>query len=378
MKVKWVILAVLLAFVVPAMISRSRAVNTEQIDTVLTKQQLSNQDLQIIDDFLKEAVQELLRTRDFTSVAKIRTVIVSKKSTQAQYARQFSQSALKYISSGFEQAKQLPEDRQFKVTLNLLILTDSLVDTQLVDLAIARLKDKNEVIRYWAVRCVTNLGLIQQLNMAGPANAQLARRITEQLKDMIDNNSPEILGLIAEFAARINLPEGQDVLLQLSDMRAKRYADWTVEYELLDGAILKLLYGKMVTTGSSRPVPVISPATAPIARRFGQLYSHVMQRYIAGKDTLTDTQKHHLASVLVETEAKCIQWLLEMPQSTIQSAVEKTDYSALQAEYSRLFGTQTTPGSLATKLKFDYGPDPAGKKLPAPLPLPAPPPPRTN
>jgi len=373
MKGKWVVFAVLVAFVVPAMISRSRAVNTQQIDTILTKQQLSSQDLQIIDDFLKEAVQELVRTRDFTSVAKIRTVIVSKKSTQAQYARQFSESALKYISLGFEQAKQLPDDRQFKVTLNLLILTDSLVDTRLVDLAIGKLRDENEVIRYWAVRCVTNLGLIQQLNLAGPANAQLARRITEQLRGLIDNSNPEILGLIAEFAARINLPEGQDLLGRIADMRTKKYADWTVEYELLDGAILKLLCSKMLTTGSNRPVPIIGKATPPIARRFGQLYSHVMQRYMRAQDFLSDTQKHHLASVLVETEDKCIRWLLEMPQTTIRKTVERGDYSALQREHNRLFGNETSPGALAVKLKFDYGTDAAGKKRAAPLPLPEPP-----
>lgn len=376
MKVKWVILAVLLAFVVPAMISRSRAVDTEQIDTILTKQQLTKQDLQIIDDFLKEAVQELVRTKDFTSVAKIRTVIVSKKSTQPQYARQFSESALKYILLAFEQAKQLPDDRQFKVTLNLLILTDSLVDTRLVDLAIGKLKDENEVIRYWAVRSVTNLSLIQQLNLAGPANAQLARRITQQLRGLIDNSSPEILGLMAEFGAKINLPEGQDLLAQITDMRTKKYADWTVEYELLDGAILKLLCSKMVTAGSNRPVPIMGKGIAPIARRFGQLYSHVMQRYMMGQDSLSDTQKHHLASVLVETEDKCIRWLLEMPQTTIRKTVERGDYSALQREHNRLFGNQTSPGALASKLKFDYGTDATGKKLPAPLPLPEPP--RTN
>ena len=373
MKAKWVILAVLLAFVVPAMISRSRAVNTQQIDTILTKQQLSSQDLQIIDDFLKEAVQELVRTKDFTSVAKIRTVIVSKKSTQAQYAQQFSESALKYISLAFEQAKQLPEDRQFMVALNLLILTDSLVDTQLVSLAQARLADQNEAIRYWAVRCVTNPALIQQLNTAGPANAQLARLITQQLAALVESSNHETLGLIAVFAATINLPEGQDLLLQLSDMRAKRYADWTVQYELLDGAILKLLYSKMVTAGSNRPVPIIGKGTAPIARRFGQLYSHVMQRYITGQDFLSDTQKHHLASVLVETEDKCIRWLLEMPQTTIRKTVERADYSALQREHNRLFGNESSPGELASKLKFDYGTDAAGKKRAAPLPLPEPP-----
>jgi len=374
MKVKWVILAVLMAFLVPAMISRSRAVNTDQIDNVRDKDSLTNEDLQIIDDFLAQAVQELVRTRDFTSVAKIRTVIVSKRSAQTQYAKQFSQSAHKHISQGLEQAKLLPEERQFKVTLNLLILADNLVDPALTDLAMAYLKDQNKAIRYWAVRCLTNPGLVELLNPGVPGALQLTRRILQQLGDLIDTSGTEILALITDFAARIGIQEGDDLLGRTVDVRVKRYADWTVEYELLDGAILKLLYAKLASAGPAAPAVTMSRSKAEIARRFGQLYSYVMQRYIKGADSLTDLQKHHLASVLAETEDKCIQRLLQTPQSVIRRAIERADYRALQAEYDRLFGSAAAAGALATNLNFDYGTDPAGNKLVAPLPLPNPPP----
>jgi hypothetical protein len=330
MKLKGVIPAFLAAFIVLAMIARSRAVDTRQIEKVFTKQVLDGEDLKIIDQFLGEAVRELVNTRDFAEIAKLRTVILSKQSTQGQYAQQFSESASKHISAGLEQAKQLPQDRQFKVILNLLILIDGLQDARLTDSAIVLLKHSNQAVRYWAVRCVTNPGLVEKLDPGGTTSQELAQRIAEQLKELVDTASPEVLGLMAEFAAAVKVPQGEDLLGRIADARMKRYVDWTVEYELLDGTILKLLYGKIAATGSTDPT---------LARRFGQLYSYAMQRYIKGRDVLPEANKHYLTSVLVDVEDKCIGRLLRRPQSTIKKAVEQADYSAVQQEYDKLFGS---------------------------------------
>ncbi len=369
MKLKGVIPAFLAVFIVLAMIARSRAVDTRQIDEVLKKQVLGSDDLKIVDQFLGEAVRELVNTRDFAEIAKLRTVILSKQSTQGQYAQQFSESALKHISAGLEQAKQLPQDRQFKVILNLLILIDGLQDPRLTDLAIALLKHSNQAVRYWAVRCVANPGLIEKLNPGGSTSQDLVQRIAEQLKELVDTASPEVLGLMAEFAGTVKIAQGEELLGRIADARMKRYVDWTVEYELVDGTILKSLYGKIAATGSADPA---------LARRFGQLYSYAMQRYIKGRDVLPEANKHYLTSVLVDVEDKCIGRLFRRPQSTIKKAVEQADYSAVQQEYDKLFGDGTRQGQLVEQLKFDYGANPDGSKRTAPLPLPEPEKPRVE
>lgn len=366
MKIKRVFFVILIMSLIPAIILRSKAVDTNEIEQIRNKKVLDSKDLQIIDAFLAQSIQELVKTRDFTSIARIRTNILSSQSNQAQYAQQFSESAYKYISLGFQQAMELQDDRQFKIILNLLILVDGLNDPRLADLAIARLKDNNKVIRYWAVRCVTNTELIKKLNPSNEANLRLLRRIAEQLKELVNSGEPEILALMAEFASEVNIPEGHDLLLQIADLRIKQYANWKVEYELLDSAILKFLYNKMTSTSS------FSPA---LARSFVQLYSYDMQRYIKGRNSLNDKNKHYLASVLVETEDKCIGKLLGRPQSTIKRAVEQGDYSLLSQEYNRLFGDETTAGQLQLKLNIDFA-DPNGKKRIAPLELPDPPKPK--
>ncbi len=374
MKIKWLIFAVLVAFLVLLMNSGSVAVSTREVDTVRKKAVLDNSDLKIIDDFLAQAIQELVRTRDFTKIAKIRTVILSRQSTQGQYAQQFSESARRHIATGFRDAQQLRRpERIIRVTINLLILMDGLQDLGLADQAMAMLKNEDMVIRYWAVHCLTNTNIITQLNAA--TNSNQASAIAAQLKDLIENSTPEIVVLIAQFAAGVNIPEAEQLLIQIADLRIKQYADWTVKYELYDSAILKFLSSKI-------PLPSQSPGgmlltttgTKPaVARRFAQLYSYAIQRYIKGAVLLNDTQKSHLASVLVETEDKCIGRLLSNPQLTIRRALERQNAQAIITEHDRLLGTATTPGQLPTTLKFDYGSTTTGPKRTAPLPLPDPP-----
>jgi len=383
MKSKGAIFGVLAAFLVLVMHSGSEAVNTRAIDRVRNKGVLDSRDFQIIDDFVNEAVRELVRTTDFSSIATIRSVILSrsssKTSVQAQYTEQFSKSAYKYISSGFQEAEKLTlEDRKLKVKVNLLILMDGLEDVRLADMAVGMLKDKNMVIRYLAAHCITNAGIVKQLNSGGVDNSKLARLIVERLGGLVDQASPEVIRLMAEFAAGVNITQGEDLLLQIADMRMKRYADWTVKYELLDAAILQLLFQK-ITSPSRRVSDAAGGGSSPpgrIAHRFAQLYSYVLQRYVVGQDSLSITQKHQLASVLVEIEKSCIVKRLEMQQTVIKRAVERGDYTALLQEHSRLLGDKTRAGRLGLKLKFDYGKTSNGVKRIAPLALPAQPKPK--
>ena len=375
MKIKWVILAVLVTLLVLLMNSGSVAVSTRKVDNVRKKAVLDNSDLKIIDDFLAQAIQELVRTRDLTSIAKIRTVILSRQSTQGQYAQQFSDSARRHIAAGFIDAQQLRRpERITAVTINLLILMDGLHDLGLADQAIAMLKNENMVIRYWAVHCLTNPGIITQLDFATTSNTSQASDIAGQLKDLIENSTPEIVALIAQFAAGVNITQAEQLLSQIADVRIKRYADWTVKYELYDSAILKYLSSKIPLPSESPGItlPTTTSSKPEIARRFAQLYSYAIQRYIKGAAILNDTQKSHLASVLVETEDKCIGRLLGNPQLTMRKALERQNTQAILAEHDRLLGTATTSGQLPTTLNFDYGTTTTSKRT-APIPLPDPP-----
>jgi hypothetical protein len=375
MKIKWVISAVSVVFLILAMNPGSKAVNTRDVDNVRKKQVLENSDLKIIDDFLAEAIQELVMERDLTNIAQKRTVILSRQSTQGQYAQQFSESARKYIAQGFLDAQKLPrQERITGVTINLLILMDGLQDLGLADQAIAMLKNENMVIRYWAVNCLTNPAIITQLNAAD--NSNQASVFASRFMEILDNSTPDILAMIARFAAGVKIPQTEQLLCQIADIRIKRYADWTVKYELHDSKILQYLSSKILSpsqaSGSISPTSANSKAT--LARCFAQLYSYAIQRYVKGANILNDTQKSHLVSVLADVEDKCIGTLLK-PQMTIRRALtlEQNSLQAIITEHNRLLGSATTTGELPQTLNFDYSTNPNGPKLTSPIPLPDPP-----
>ena len=373
MKIKWAFFTVLTAFFVLAINSNAVAVNTTDIDAVLKKGTIDDQDKKIIDDFLSQAVLELVKTKDFTSIAKLRSVILSRKSAQSQYAQQFSESSYRHIQAGFEQAQTLrPEDRKTNVIISLLILIDGMEDLRLADMAMGMLKDKNTVIRYWAVHSLTNPAIVQQLNSAETSNPDLAMTITEQLKEIVETSKPEIIVHIARFASNINIPEGVELLLQVADDRIKRYAEWTVTYEFYDIFILKLLESKIPLSSQNTGAPATSTSKSAIARRFAQLYSYVIQRYIKGNDVLNETQKQQLASVMIEIEENCITRLLDLSRSqgTIRRNIERNNLIALSDEHNKLLGDETSPGQLPSKLGFDYSITPNGPKRTAPIPLP--------
>ena len=373
MKIKWVIFAVLVVFLILVMNPGSKAVNTREVDNVRKKAVLDNSDLKIIDDFLAEAINELVRERDFTAIAQKRTVILSRQSTQSQqgqYAQQFSESARRYIAKGFLDAQKLPrQERITGVTINLLILMDGLRDLGLADQAVPMLKNENMVIRYWAVHSLTNQGIITQLNTA--ANSNQASLLAAEFTEILDTSTPEIMALIAQFAGGVKIPQAEQLLCRIANIRIKRYADWTVKYELYDSAILKYLSIK-IPSASQASGSTSAASKAPVARCFAQLYSYAIQRYVKGAGILNNTQKSHLTSVLADIEEKCIGTLLK-PQMTIRRALAASSMPAILAEHDRLLGSATTTGELPQTLKFDYSTSPNGPKLTAPIPLPDPP-----
>jgi hypothetical protein len=370
----------------PFTVSRAQ-VDARRIDEVFKKDVLTPEDFQVIDAFMTDAVARLVRTIDFTEVAKRRAVILTKQRPQAQYAQRFSEAAGKEIAAGFDYAGTEITDpaRRFIVFTNLLILVNELNDPRLADLAIRMIPQENPAVRYWAVQASTNPGVWQKLGQDQASAGQIARKIIDACNPVVATSSPETLLLMAQFAGRNSTPPADDLLGRVAEARIKSYATADVKYELVDTAILKLLSDKI--TAGSTPNP-------QLARQFAQLYSFAMQRYIKGvrANALREASRNYLASVLVTTEEQCLSKLLGAPQATIRRAVEASDMDGLQAEHDRLLGGANQAGALPSKFNFTYGstgnsrvpqalpepkpaaPVPAATPAPAPVPAPAAPP----
>jgi hypothetical protein len=348
-------------------VSRAQ-VDGRRIEDVVKKSVLTPDDMQVIDAFVSDAVGRLVRTTDFTEVAKTRAVIVSHQVAQAQYAQRFSEAVAREIGKGFEYATNEITDpaRRFMVFTNLLILANELNDPRFVDLGVRMIPHENNAVRYWALRVATNPTVWDKPNQNQSTAASLSGRVLDACGKIVQTSSAESLYLMAQFAGRYNTPAAQDLLARVADVRIARYADWAVKYELVDTGILKLLSAKIAAGGGAGP---------EFAKQFSQLYSYAIQRYLRGmKDNnLKEPSASQLASVLVETEQQCLSKLLsgqQGPQTGITHALEAGDMAALQAEHDRLLGGPNQKGVLPVKFNFTYGS--AQDKRPAPLPLPEP------
>jgi hypothetical protein len=351
MSLKRAFSAIFIGGLVLTLFTISRAqVDARRIEEIFKKEILTPEDLAVIDAFMNDSVGRLVRTIDFTEVAKYRAVILSRQGSQAQYAQRFSEAAAREIAAGFGYARTdiVDPDRRFKVFTNLLILISELNDPRLVDLAVSMIPHENSAVRYWAVRAATNPSVWEKLNQDQSNAAQVAGRIIDSCGPVVETSSPEALHLMAQFAGRCGTAQADELLVRIADVRIKSYAQWAVSYELTDAAILKVLSARIMAGGTANP---------QLARQFAQLYSFAIQRYIRGVqgNTLPNVSRNYLASVLVETEEQCLNKLLNAPQSGIRRAVEANDLNALQAEHDKLLGGQNQTGTLPSRLGFGYG-----------------------
>jgi len=341
-------------------------VDGRQIEEVIKKSVLTQEDFAVIDAFAADAIGRLVRTVDFTEVARTRASIVGHQSAQVQYAQRFSDACFREIDKGFNYAagEIIDPQRRFKVFTNLLILVTELNDPRLVDLGVRMIGHEANAVRYWAIRAATNPTVWEKLNQDRAGAAATAGKIIDACNKVADSSSAEVLHLMAQFAGTQSTPPAEELLLRIADARIKRYADWQVKYELVDTAILRLLSNKITAGGAS---------SAQLARQFAQLYSYAIQRYIRGaKDNaFKGLSRNYLATVLIETEEQCLSKLLGGTQTGIRRALEAGDLNALQAEHDRLLGGANQPGALPGRFGFNYGDGTTSRSAPLALPEPA-------
>jgi hypothetical protein len=343
------------------------AVDTRAIDRIRQKNVLSEEDLGIIEEFVKSAIDELVNTTDFTQVARLREIIVTRQSEQAQYAEQYSMCLRKYIGEAFVKTDKLEDAaRRHRVRVNLMILVAELENPRLVNIALDALNDRDESVRYWVVRALTSRGFIEKIE-AEPGSLDVVKNIASKFEGIVETAAPEVLRIMAEIVLVANNEQADSLLMKIADVRIDRYADWTAKAGPIDIEVLELLCDKLI---------VKTKKADEYGRRFAQLYSYTMQKYILflrGEVSLDEGQKQALASILVEIEDKCIGKLTGLQQTVIRRAIELDDANTLYQEKIRLLGEAEKQGEIPAKFGFDYGQADDGGRLMQPRELPAPP-----
>ncbi len=338
-------------------------IDTRQIDEIVKKTTLAPEDLQAVDDFVADAVQDIVQAVDFADVAKTRAIILQKRQAgkQPEYIKRYNDAVYKQIDKDLSSLQETADPtKRSSVATNLLILADAMKDPRSFDLAVKVISEKEPPVRYWAVRIATDPNLWTRLRENQANATQATTKLLAAFTQTAPTSTPEVLALMSGFAGPTNTPAADELLTRIADTRIKQYGDWTVSYELADVTILRQLSDR-IAAGSA--------AKSQLAKRFAQLYSFAIQRFLKGSalGILRDQSRDYLATVLIETEDKCLGKLLGGSQGAIRRAVETNDTKALQTEHDKLFGATGQPGVLPAKLGFTYGGD--GQSLQAPVPL---------
>lgn len=342
------------------------AINTAKIDVVRGKEAIADTDVVIIEEFLSEAFSEFFAKTDFSDIASLRSTIVSKSTSATQsgqilYGPKYIASAQKELAETLKKVNALPDSfRKSLLTTNLLIVINDLAAVETSKLALDYIQNPNAIIRYWAVNSLTNSNILAQINAS---SQETGRNIAQKLLDLAKNEqSPEILIILAQFAAELKQPLANDILTTIAQKRIDGYLSWSVNAEMTDDWVLKALADRTKTDSDN---------TKLMAGHFSSLYSLVIQRYVFGDQVLDEVSKNNLITVIVQAE-KYVQIFIPDWSGNFKRAIEKSGSAALLAESEALFGSAGAAGKLPTTVGFDYGKNADGSAKTAPPELPKP------
>jgi len=345
------------------------AVNTNEIEALRQRvlqsgTELSAADTAVISRFWSAALDQMLLSANTQDMVDVRWQLEAQKGNEylSYYATAYIAEAAKDIQAAFQNSQRIENPQQrTNAERNLMILTANLASPKLAPIAIGRIGDPDEVIRYWAVKAITQPAVIEQLTKQEVTrDPQTAEAILNALKERILNEPlTEIQKMMIDFAAAFNHPAARQILLSLAEQRLKAYRQWTVQDELAEAKLLTAL-------GTIAMLHQDADVKKTFGKAFAELYAAVFQRYMKGADRLSAEQTEQLAAVIAEIDQTVVNKTMGI-QTTVVRTLQRR--GPLDSDYEMLFGNRQLAGELGLRFKFDYGKDASGKPITFPAEL---------
>lgn len=323
---------------------------------------LSESEMSVINKFWTTSLDQMLLSESSQQIVEIRRELEKQKGNEhlSYYATAYIAQASESIQAAFENSQRF-DNLQHRILIqrNLMILTGNLHSPQLAPLALNHLNSEDDVIRYWAVKAVTQPSIIQQLTTDVTRDEEMTETILTALKDYIVTElQPEITKMVVHFCMAFDHPAARDILMSIKDQRIKAYQNWTVKETLPDAHLLMAL-GRIAMEQSDAEIK------QNFGRGFAELFALVMQRYLAGMETLPEDELEQMLTVIAKVDQEILDHVMGIRTGILQ-ALRTKNISAIKREYEVLFGDRMRSGQLATIFKFDYGKDSTGRPITVP------------
>ena len=364
----------LISLIVPSLF----AISASDVEEVRLRMEGSRSGLQpadrsLIEEFWENSLNRMLLSDDILEIVEIRKQLEDQKGSQplSFFASAYVSVAKQDLQTAFENIGRMGDaPKQQLLDQNLMILTAELKSPALVSIALGRIDDTDPVVRYWAVKALTNSGIIQSLGSEVTADEEIKAEILSALKQHLETEQQfEIYMMTIKFAAAMDHPIAHEILLTIADKRIAAYMNWSVENEMMDAKLL-------IALGNVAMMTPEAGVKSMFARKFAEYYSLVFQRYFIGKEVLSDAQIEQVVAVILEVDEMVLPKMLNIPTTGILKAIQRN--IGLEREYENIFGDRIRLGELETLYKFDYGKDDSGKAITEPPKLPEPPAPKIS
>ena len=346
-------------------ISAAYSVNVTDVESVRQRTQgvsveLSASDKSVIEKFWSDALNQMLLSKSSQEMVDVRKQLVEQKGGESlsYYSTTYVAQAQSDIQTAFGDVQRLEDSQQRQmIKHNLMILTAELQSPQLATLALPRLDDSDDVVRYWAYKAVTQPAVIQQLTSDVTRDDKIIGNILSAFEPHAATLLyPEIQKMIVRFCSSFDLASSRKILLTIANRRMKAYKDWTVNDETADSDLLMAL-------GGVAQLHQNAEVKKDFGRAFAELYALVIQRYSKGRKTFSEEQTERLLTVIAQVDQTTLKQVMQITTNLIPLLRSNSD---LEREYETLFGDRMRQGQLAAKFQFDYGKDDAGRPLTSP------------
>jgi hypothetical protein len=339
-----------------------------RLRTESTRAELQAADRSQIEEFWDTTLNMMLLSNTGQAVVDVRRRLEEMIGTEplSFYNSVYIAAARRALPTAFDNVSRMEDaSRQQLMKQNLMVLTAQLKNPALADIALDNINDKDPVVRYWAVKAVTNAGVIQLLSSEITRDEAALAKILNALKERVGfEQQVEIQTMIIHFASAMDHPTAREILLTLADRRIEAYKRWDMDRGDTDSRLL-IAMGNIVLMSQDAAVK------SDFARKFSELYALAYQAYMKGEGVLTSRQLEQVLSVILEVDRAVLARLLTVTQTGVFRAVQRK--VGLDREYETIFGDRSRKGDLATRYNFDYGKDAAGKAITEPPAIGAPP-----
>ena len=288
MKYPGLTLLVVTLLAVACLTNHADAVSRVEINKLRAKSVLTNEDMQLVDQFVQEQMSDIQFAQQFSVAAdaaeQLRNTAQSEATVQSArqaWSQRFTQAVKAQVPALFQRANELLADEDLEqkelgrqIALAALIVMAACDNPALLDQILPLLQHERPEIRYWTVTALNKPTTLAALR----EDQALRGQVINALRTLLNRENPaELLQIVAEWASQLADDPQVDPLLQaIVAQRVQKYQAWNVSEEMCDLAILRAILNVAGTPTAFQQ----TQRRAALVRAAADLYCAAGTRYV--------------------------------------------------------------------------------------------------